>query len=358
MEKYNNSYFYILEGNNGATYIINTTSAESINLSLKFYKATTIKQKVMKNALNLYLNGLGQLCKIFSLCGLKSQDEIQAYLQKRTAQKMNFALDDNCSILISPTRDKIIVHHHGECFHKFAFGSSYANVKNEAKIYELLKRPLQNFEVSRFYDYADKTNESCSFRLSSKRKSVETNIDMTAALVEMFNVSKQDKYPFSTYLDELSTRYEKSGIDNNFVKKVLNELKDTDVSISLGLVHRDFKHWNINIYSGLLIYDFEEAVTNGPPLEDLFNYTVAPIINYVSSSEVVEQVFKAGKSKEYKRYLNKMNIDLDYRVLLYCYVIERIVFYAKVEDSETRHKYINLLQCVEENKLDIKQELI
>ncbi len=342
--------FYILEGNNGATYIINATSSEAINLSLKFYKANTAKQKVMKNTLKLYLNGLGRLCKTFGLCPLKSQEEIQRYLQKLTPQVMNFELDDSCSVLISPTRNKIIVHHHGDYFHKFAFGSSYANVKNEAKIYELLKRPLQNFEVSRFYDEVDNPNESCSFKLSSKRKSVQTNIDLTATLVEMFNVSKQDKYLFSTYMEDLNIRYEKSGVDNNFVVKVLNELRntDTDMFIALGLVHRDFKHWNINTESGLLIYDFEEAVTDGPPLEDLFNYHIDPIVNYVSSLEVAEKILESQNVQEYNRYLEKLEINLDFQVLLYCYLIERIVFYAEIKDLEIRTKYIDLLQYINE----------
>ena len=47
--------FFIFEGSTGATYIFNATNVDAISYSLKFYKALTVKQKVMKNAFKLYL---------------------------------------------------------------------------------------------------------------------------------------------------------------------------------------------------------------------------------------------------------------------------------------------------------------
>ena len=341
-------YFFILEGNNGATYIFNVKDANAVLESLKFYKALTVKQKVMKNALKLYLNGLGLLCKFFNVCRLKDKNEIEQYLAKLAGLSIDFELDENCSILISPTRNKIIVHHHDRYFHKFAFSDSYKNVKNEAKIYGLLSRPLQNFKVSKFYDLNDRENVFCSFKLGSQKKHIESNIDLTSALVEMFKVSRQEKHLFSSYLEDLKNRYVKSGITCVSVKKVLNELEDThkDELIPLGLVHRDFKHWNITVESGLLIYDFEEAVTDGPPLEDLLNYTIDPIVRYLSPPEVADKMFDSENLKEYKRYLDKLEIDLDLQVLLYCYLIERAIFWIDADEKETSAKYCDLLEYI------------
>ena len=340
--------FFILDGNNGATYIFNAKDANAVSESLKFYKALTVKQKVMKNALKLYLNILGLLCKFFNVFRLKDKNEIEQYLEKLTDLSIDFELDENCSILISPTRDKIIVHHHNRYFHKFAFGDSYKKVKNEAKIYDLLNRPLQNFKVSKFYNLTDQENEFCSFKLVSQKKQLKSNIDLTSALIEMFKITRQEKHLFSSYLEDLKNRYVKSGITCVSVKKVLNELEDTykDELIPLGLVHRDFKHWNTNVESGLLIYDFEESVTDGPPLEDLLNYHIDPIVRYLSPPEVAEKIFESKNLKEYKHYLEKLEIDLDLQVLLYCYLIERAIFWIDADEKETSNKYCTLFKYI------------
>ena len=339
--------FYILEGNNGATYIINTTNTEAIKLSLKFYKASTIKQKVMKSAFKMYLSGLRQLSKAMTLDSLKSQDEIGEYLEKEIGQTIDFNVDTNCSVLISPTRDKVIVHHHGEYFHKFAFGKSYNNVKNEAQIYGLLDKPLQHFKVSTFYDLEDNAQkEFCSFKLGYAKTSPSYDVDLTSALVEMFTVTKQENVSWSTYLESLKERCQQSGLTQPTIDSALDTLEESssDAVIPLGLVHRDFKPWNINDENGLLIYDFEEAVTDGPPLEDLFNFYIDPIVRYVSSTEVTQVVFREENVEAYTRYLQMLHIDLDFKPLLYSYCIERALFWYEANEEETVGYYVNLLE--------------
>ena len=342
--------FYILNGNHGATYIVNAKNLDSITYSLKFYKARTTKQSVMKDTLKLYLIILGLLSKVSFLSVFKNKSEIKEYLEKLTDLHIDFELDENSSVLVSPTRDKVIVHHHGHFFQKFAFGNSYKNVRNEAEIYKLLDRPLRNFEVSKFYDYIDRENEFCSFKLSSQHKSVKAEIDIVSALVEMFNITRQDKCLFSTYLEGLKNRYRESDTENTLIKSVLETLEDAHQNelISLGLVHRDFKPWNINDEYGLLIYDFEEAVTDGLPLEDLFNYNIDPIIRYVSPLDVIDKIFMPENVKEYKRYLIMLKVDLDFEVLLYCFMLEKILFYKEVEHDEIRNQYIELLKNLNE----------
>ena len=52
------------------------------------------------------------------------------------------------------------------------------------------------------------------------------------------------------------------------------------LEISLGMVHGDFKPWNITNLKKPLIYDFEETIVNGLPLFDLFNYYISPTIEH------------------------------------------------------------------------------
>jgi hypothetical protein len=340
--------YFILEGSTNSTYIFNAENVDAITYSLKFYKARTVKQKVMKNAFKLYLYCMGLLCRTSSLCILKDKSEVGRYLEKSIDRPMDFKLNEKTSVFISSTRDKIIVHHHGFFFQKFAIGNSYKKVKNEAMIYELLDVPLQNFEVSKFYDHADNENEFCSFKLSSQRKNIKIDINLTSALVEMFNVTKQNECSFTFHLEGLKNRYLKSTIECESVERVLRNFIDNykNLFIPLGLVHRDFKPWNVNDESGLLIYDFEEAVIDGPPLEDLFNYYIDPIVRYLSPSKVSEKIFEIKNVKEYECYLGKLEINLDFKLLLYCYLIERAIFWMNANEKETSARYCDLFEYI------------
>lgn len=340
--------FFILEGNNGATYVFNVQDRNAVVFSLKFYKARTIKQKVLKGGLKIFLNSLALLGKASIYSALKDKGEINQYLKKATKVQLDFELDENCSVLISPTRDKIIVHHHGRYFHKFAFGQSYKNVNNEAEIYKLFDKSLHYFEVSRFFDYVDRNNNRCSFKLARQSKSISSDVDITLALVELYNCSQKEGILFSSYLDGLKNRYIKSTVFSESIEKTFIQLEAThkDEELPLGLVHRDFKPWNINDEQGLLIYDFEEAVLDGLPLEDMLNYHIDPIVRYLPSIKVAESIFIISKVNEYKRYLKELRISIDFHVLLYCYLIERIVFWMNAGEQETSIKYCDLLECI------------
>ena len=61
-----------------------------------------------------------------SIC--KSKDGIKIYLKESINSDVDFNLDENSSVLISPTRDKVIVNHHSKYFHKFAFAKSFINL--------------------------------------------------------------------------------------------------------------------------------------------------------------------------------------------------------------------------------------
>ncbi len=340
-----NKLFFILKGNNGATYIANTKSWEAITYSLKFYKARTLESKVLKNGLHclLFLKG-----KLFS-GKLKSPLEINQYLQNSLKSNCEFNIDENCSVLISPTTDKVIVHHHHQYFQKFAFGKSYANVKNEAVIYNLFNDDIKNFQVSQFFDSYDDSANFCSFKLSNnhlKHHKLKSNTaNLIPSLVELFKLGNGKQCSVKNYINELLVKIEMLGENQMTVQiQVLEEFKNKygKLEFPLGLVHRDFKPWNILNFEKPLIFDFEEAVIDGPPLEDVFNFYIDPIIRYKTAKEVAERTLNNEYLLKYKNYLKDLDISIGFNLFLHIYLIERMVFWIKANDIETSTTYLNL----------------
>lgn len=338
-----NNPFVILKGNNGATYIVNTNNWDILSYSLLFYKTRTIKSTILKNGLHslLFLKG------VFGIGKLKSALEINEFLQNSLKTRCDFKVDNNCSVLISPTQDKVIVHHHQQYFQKFAFGKSYTKVKNEADIYKLLNKEIKSFQLSQFFDFQDDSTTFCSFKLSNTAlKTTNTqSSDLTHVLVEFFNITKNEKCSINSYINELLDKMEL--FDKELIKnqiEVLEALKNKygQLEFPLGLVHRDFKPWNVLNFEKPLLFDFEEAVVDGPPLEDVLNYYIDPIIRYKSPKEVVSIVLHKAYLHSYKKYLNDLNIRVDFTVFIHLYLIERMVFWKNANDTATFKSYLNL----------------
>ena len=336
--------FYILKGNNGATYICNAKNWKSSSQSLKFYKAKSIKATTLKQGLHWYLFLKGRFFK----AKLKSVIEIDQYLQKVSAINTTFNINENCSVLISPTNDKVIVHHHNDYFQKFAFGQSYYKVKNEAEVYKLFNEP-NTFQVSVFFDEKDILNNFCSFKLKNKSSNLYKNtseaFSLVSALVEFFNVSKQQNYSIYKYVQIIQDKLlevDKSQFKSQI--KVVDELKDKygHLSLPLGLVHRDFKSWNILHSEKILIYDFEETIIDGPPLEDLFNYFIDPIILYKKPQEVIKYIYSKKNLRLYNRYLKELNIEIDFNFFLQIYLVNRILFWKNENKMIMMYKYVEL----------------
>jgi hypothetical protein len=346
-----NKIFYILQGNNGATYFLNTKNWKSISDSLKFYKSRSLKQNILKASLQIYLYILGSFIQKVNLAPLKTRDEITDHLKNMIGEDITFDLDDNCSALTSPTKDKIIIHHHDKYFQKFAFGSSYQKAQNEADIYKLLlDRSLEYFYVSKIYNIS-KEEYFFSFKMkiktTNKKKPTIKNPDIESALVELFYSSPlNNSCTLLEYLLELQARHTALETNIDAIHQIIQLLKQQPRKqrIPLGLVHRDFKPWNISYDNNrLLIYDFEEAVIDGPPLEDLFNYYIDPEIRYKTSEDIALMILKPSMIKLYNHYLEKMKLDIDFKTLLYTYLIERAIFWFKENEIETSTNYINLI---------------
>ena len=282
--------FYIAKGKHGATYILNSKNWESIRYSLNFYNANSIKAKLLKPAFHVYLFIRGQL---FANT-LKNATVINSFLQNNSKTYTCFNINNNCSVLVAPTQDKIIVHHHHQYFQKFAFRNSYSKVKKEARIYALFKRPLIHFQVSKYYDALDQNDEIMSFKLSNENIDTQEaklrSDNLVTLLTEFFKTVPQKKSTIKTYVGNLKKELQK--LPTKVIKNQLRILKDLQATseaseFPLGLVHRDFKPWNIIHFNKPLIFDFEEALVDGLPLEDLLNYYIDPIIRFKKIKNVV-----------------------------------------------------------------------
>ncbi len=343
------THFFVLTGNNAATYVVNCKSWTSVGMSLRFYKATSFKAKVLKRGLHGVLFVVGKL----PFYNFKSDIQITEYLNALCKQEIPFNLDESCSVLVSPTRNKMIVHHHKQYFEKFAFGSSYQKVKNEAGIYALLKVPLKHFQISKFYDEKDLVGQYCSFKLSNTHlkelKPSKAPLNLVPLLLEFFKAVPKTVMQLDTYINTLIHKIQGAGftsVDSQIT--YLNSLKKNygATKLPLGLTHRDFKHWNLLALPKVLLFDFEETTTKGLPMEDLLNFYVDPIIKYTENKLIYNNLSAPDKQAEFKLYLNSLGINLEPQVLINLYLIERFLFWKQAGEEDTSYRYFQLSNFV------------
>lgn len=361
MENLNNMgqehIFFILEGRNGATYIINAKNKKNINQSLLFYKARSTKQKIFKNAFLLFLISFSALrfSKFTNI--FKSTLEIDEYLGKLTSVTIPFS--NNSSILISSTRDKIIVNNN-HYFLKLAFSSSFYNVKKELAVYKKLSGEKKHFLISSVSSPRIE-DEVCSFEMhtpSRPKKSQKVTVTpdlLIEPLVEFFLHSDSNQINVVNYADNLFNKlskltFIKSGPINKIQKKLQSVTKRT---CPLGLVHGDFKPWNILPETPIVFFDFEEAVFEGLPLEDLLNYVIDPDIRYKSCEMMALIIFQEKNISSYRKYLNLLKININFKVFLYIYLLSRVEFWASKSQSDTAICYLNLLLFIDKSEYAI-----
>lgn len=348
--------FYTLNGKNGATYIVNISNEVSINNSIKFYRATTIKSKIKKQLLKKYLT----ILRLGNTKATSTPKQISSFLQAKVSINLDFNINANCSILLAPTGDKVIVHHHNKYFQKFAFGKSYNNVIKESEIYNILGKP-KHFKTSQLFNFVnDKQLKYCKFKLKNEtNKLVESKISndtICSALVEFFQSNSVNSININEYISSRINEYKDIFRDNlKQIEDVANTmcLNNNNKKIPLGLVHRDFKPWNTLQQDKLLIYDFEEAVLNGPPLEDLFNYYIDPKIKYISPSKLSNSILSEKKILLFEDYLKRLEINVHYLVLLFTYLLERIIFWSNENNLKTLQAYKSfLVYLIQQNKFE------
>jgi len=147
----------IFYGNNGGVFFFSRKNWGCWKESLEFYKGVSFSAKIKRLALLLaypLLRDNGTL------------EDMQERIVAATGARITLTPD--CAGIISPTGDKAVVHFPGKGYWKAATGKSYAGVKGEAGIYQLLaeKKPVR-FGYSRISDVSD-DGKTVSFWMSEE----------------------------------------------------------------------------------------------------------------------------------------------------------------------------------------------
>ena len=215
----------LIQGNNGGLFFLNTRSWGAWRDSLEFYKGITPTARVKRQALLLAYPLMRDNC---------TEMEMAERMEKATGCLPD--VDADCSGIISPTGDKAVVHIHGKGYWKAAGGASYPKARNELAIYRILaeRRPV-TFGFSEISDVHD-DGAHVSFFMREEEGAVRGDIHKPLAAVlpalEEFHSLRPD-----------------------------------------GLVHGDFKPWNVRWRKDGRPHflDFEEAHT-GDIQEDIDYY--------------------------------------------------------------------------------------
>ena len=156
----------------------------------------------------------------------------------------------------------------------------------------------------------------------------------------------------SRYSDKLFHQLSNITIHNiESIKRIRNKLQLKEQQLTpLGLVHGDFKPWNILPTSPIVFFDFEEVVFDGLPLEDLLNYIIDPDIRYQSSKEIASVVFQEKNVSAYINYLGLLNINIDFKFFLYFYLLARVAFWASRNQADTAKCYLDLLLFIDQSE--------
>lgn len=215
----------VFYGHNGGVFFFSLASWRSWNASLEFYKGVTFSAKLKRLALKLSYPLLRDNCTL---------EEMQAKIADATGAHIDLTID--CAGIISPTGDKAVVHFPMRGYWKAATGKSYPGVKGEAEIYRLLaeKKPVK-FGYSRISEIQD-DGKTVSFWMSD------------------------DSDAFTS--DQVRP-----------LEDVLPALEEFHSLMPEGLVHGDFKPWNVRWRKNGRPHFFDfESCHAGDMIEDIEFY--------------------------------------------------------------------------------------
>lgn len=302
-----------LNGGNGASFFFSTASQEDWQRSLEFYRAVSRQAAGKKILLKLAY----PILKFHTnLSSAETAELITCELKLSVPSQ----IPEHGSAMISPTRDKAVIHRHGEGYEKVATGKSFEGVVRELEVYRLLNRqPSTAFAFSTLGDSELKPGEVRFFMKYAKgcfSERIPSPESLIVPLVEFFR------------LTETRNSWEKQWASlGNELAEMVPEAERTG-STPVGLVHRDFKPWNVKHGVKPLFFDFESADFAGCPLEDLFNYTVDPLLRLQSPERVWETVQKQAPLQN--ALLEMLGLPQNMRMRYWrWYLLERTAFWRK-----------------------------
>ena len=337
MSKNSSEIFIRLDGANGATYFFNTATLAGYWKSLQFYRAVSFKGSIRKLAL------LGAYW-IFKRKASLSGKDVSRIISDTLGMESIPDLPVNSSALISPTRDKAVINQHNGSFIKYAAKESYAGVVNELDVYRVLNHSNPNsFTVSSASEIFH-SNGTIAFKMSECRPALierdEPQVEqLVLPLTEFFTAGETKTVPWRNLFDTVK--------NDQFCDAELSELlpESPEGVIETGLCHRDFKVWNVKMYDKPHFFDFESAVKDGVPGEDLFNYVVDPLLNFNNMPRAVAELRLSGVWECFADYLDRLGISQENSSLIWRYYLaERVLFWRRHGNPELAGKFLELLK--------------
>ena len=306
---------YQIHGRNGASFFLSLNSFSDWRKSLEFYRGVSAAAKCKKALLTAAY-------PLFRFRGNFNGSEFEYG-----------ALQGSDSAMISPTGDKVIIHHHGRGYEKIAFGKSLSGVQGELHVYQRLTEiRVESFAFSHL-GFQENTPERCLFFMKYAEGNFSERIprieDLLVPLQEFFRLGQGGKRSWRSLWMTLPED----------LKKLVPEA-DYEGETAAGLVHRDFKPWNVKSGEKPLFFDFEEADFAGCPLEDFFNYTVDPLLRIKAPEYVLVRIRKLLPMAE--KLLKMQDISGDVRCYWRWYLLERTAFWRERGQLELADKFKQL----------------
>ena len=314
---------------------------------MEFYKINSIPALLKVLGLSIYL----RLLSFMSNSRLKSIDEVEEFLMKfRDNLRLN-ELTNNFSLLISPTRDKLILYDHHNYYRKVGWDKSFEKVKNEIDFYSNISNRDISFKTARVLE----KNVDSIHRVSSLMMSREyvqgvkvfgKERHLLIALSVFFKSSSNKNISISVLLGNFLLKLNEHSIEiseeEDLAIKNILQLSGNEL-IELGYVHGDFKPRNVVLGKSILLYDFEESSTEGLPLEDYFNYIISPLIYSKDCISISAQIHSKKRIRLYRIYLDRVGAKLGYENFLLLYLLKYMLLMHKEGYSEAFLVYRNLL---------------
>lgn len=323
MKRKHNGQLIFISGRNGARFFLTANSWREWLRSLEFYRAVTLRAELKKLAMFLAY----PLLKMRA--ALSADDVVRIVAEQLKAEIELPEVDCSAfSAMISPTGDKAVFHFHGCGYYKVAVGGSLSGVVGELTVYKLLAdKRVQSFAFSAVSHALISADQVEFFMEYAPGKHFNTHpeaADLLTPLQEFFALADKQLLPWKQCWENLALPELSGCLPADFF------LGNTPV----GLVHRDFKPWNVKSGAKPLFYDFESVCWSGCPMEDFFNYIVDPLLRQITPGQVVNAVLKDYR-KTAGDMLSKYHLPESEFMRYWCwYLLERIAFWRQHGEAE------------------------